>query len=176
MQKPAELPRSRKDGYLEHRVERKETLYSISRRYGVEMSAIINANPGLGGSLKKNEVLLIPLPGSATAGTGKVKQDSVVLGRAVHAEALPELPVMNCTPSHPVKRTFNLALMVPFALEHADSVYTGDPMSLKQPAEYRSLDFIQFYEGALIAVDDLAARGMDVRLHVYDADAGEGMA
>lgn len=175
VQKPAEQPRSRKDGYLEHRVERKETLYSISRRYGVEMTAILNANPGLGGSLRKNEIILIPLPGSSLAGTVKVKQDSVVLGRAVHAEALPELPAMNCTPSHPVKRTFNLALMVPFSLEKADSVYTGDPMSLKLPSDYRSLDFIQFYEGALIAVDDLAARGMDVRLHVYDADAGEGM-
>jgi LysM repeat protein len=111
VQKPAEQPRSRKDGYLEHRVERKETLYSISRRYGVEMTAILNANPGLGGSLRKNEIILIPLPGSSLAGTVKVKQDSVVLGRAVHAEALPELPAMNCTPSHPVKRTFNLALM-----------------------------------------------------------------
>lgn len=175
-QQEAAQPLSRKDGYLEHRVGRKETLYSIARRYGVKMSDIVDANPGLGGSLKKNEILLIPMPGATIQGSGRAKEDSVVLGRDVHADPLPAQVLPGCTPVVPAKGVFNLALLIPFSLEEADSVYTGDPLMLKQPGEYRSMDFIQFYEGALIAADDLAEKGMNVRIHVYDADAGEGMA
>ncbi len=167
------------DGYIRHQVERKETLYSIARHYGVEMADILKANPGLGATLKKNDILLIPRPGSVTAKKENEtpRVDSVVLGRPVFEEARPAPFSGNadCRPGAAEKRVFNLALLIPFSLEEADSVYTGDPMRLKQPSEYRSLDFIQFYEGALIALDDAAERGVDVKVHVYDADAGEGL-
>jgi len=58
-----DLPVKERLKWVEHRVQRGHTLYQISRKYGVSLSAIKDAN-GLRGSrpsLKVGQVLLIPL-------------------------------------------------------------------------------------------------------------------
>ena len=48
-------------GFVEHKVKRKETLYSISKKYDVEIDEIKKHNPRLYGSdLKKGEKIKIP--------------------------------------------------------------------------------------------------------------------
>ncbi|HRY99149.1 MAG TPA: LysM peptidoglycan-binding domain-containing protein, partial [Bacteroidales bacterium] len=46
--------------YFQHKVEKGQTLYSISRAYGASMEAIVEANPGSDAGLKLGQVLLIP--------------------------------------------------------------------------------------------------------------------
>ncbi|MES2628725.1 MAG: LysM peptidoglycan-binding domain-containing protein, partial [Bacteroidota bacterium] len=53
-------PQIEKD-YLLHTVAKKETLYSISRRYEVEPSDIIEANPATAANLQEGTVLKIPV-------------------------------------------------------------------------------------------------------------------
>ncbi|MHC1775046.1 MAG: LysM peptidoglycan-binding domain-containing protein [Lentimicrobium sp.] len=156
--------------YTSHIVQKKETLYSISKKYDVEVDDILKANPGLTGELKKNQVLRIPLAVPVKAGEQpqtppvteieKVKVD-------VNVAAGP------CSPLSARNQQFNVALLIPFMLEESDSISLADPASLRLPSEYRSLNFIQFYEGALIAIDSLSRAGMNVKVHVFDADAGE---
>jgi LysM repeat protein/ABC-type branched-subunit amino acid transport system substrate-binding protein len=47
--------------YLTHVVEKKETLFSISQRYNVDINAIVAANPGLDAGLKKGQEIKIPV-------------------------------------------------------------------------------------------------------------------
>ena len=158
--------------YREHIVAKKETLYSIAKQYGVEISDILKSNPGMGGELRKNDVLRIPLPIT-------VKPEPVpdVNKPVEHQTETAGTPVKgsegSCVPERNRYQAYNIALMIPFMLEEADSINTNDPASLRLPSEYHSLDFIQFYEGALIAIDSLTRAGMNVKVHVYDADAGE---
>lgn len=54
--------------YLTHKVQAKETLYAISKKYNVTQDAIIQANPAIKGrGLQVNEVLRIPLKKATTA-------------------------------------------------------------------------------------------------------------
>jgi LysM repeat protein len=46
--------------YVLHRVEQKETLYSISRRYGVTIASIVEQNPKADGGLEVGQVLKVP--------------------------------------------------------------------------------------------------------------------
>ncbi|HOI86258.1 MAG TPA: LysM peptidoglycan-binding domain-containing protein [Lentimicrobium sp.] len=161
--------------YIEHSVERRETLYSISRLYGVGIPEILNANPELEGTLRKNQVLRIPVPGRSKPSESSKGPDSLVLGREVYSEAVLPAGRVPCLPSGPYTKEYKIALLVPFQLEEADTIYTGDPSRLKLPSAYSSLDFIQFYEGALIAADQMAAKGMRIKLHVFDADAGDAL-
>ncbi|MFH1121068.1 MAG: LysM peptidoglycan-binding domain-containing protein [Bacteroidota bacterium] len=158
--------------YKVHIVEKKETLYSIAKQYGVEIADILKANPGKEGELRKNDVLRIPLPGAVKTETIPAAKDPA----GQQKETTP-LPVFKnegpCSPERNRSQAYNVVLMIPFLLEEADSIYTGDPSSLRLPSEYHSLDFIQFYEGALIAIDSMTKAGMNVRVHVYDTDAGE---
>lgn len=46
--------------YIIHQVEQGETLYSISRKYGVSVDDILKANPGMGKNLKIDMTIFIP--------------------------------------------------------------------------------------------------------------------
>lgn len=50
--------------YIVHSVVRGDTLYSLSRRYGVEVNKILAANPTLSDGLKAGSVIRIPVPQS----------------------------------------------------------------------------------------------------------------
>ena len=58
---------SRPDGTAEHEVQRKETLYSISRQYNVSVDAIKKANPTIDDNIKKGQILYIPTVQQNTA-------------------------------------------------------------------------------------------------------------
>lgn len=46
--------------FVIHKVEEKETLYGISRRYGATVDAVIASNPGLGSTLEIGQILKVP--------------------------------------------------------------------------------------------------------------------
>lgn len=50
--------------YVLHQVEQKETLYSLSKRYGASISSIALANPGAENGLSIGQILRIPYAGS----------------------------------------------------------------------------------------------------------------
>lgn len=50
-----------------HKVERRETLYSISRKYGITEEELLEANPELVKGLKKGKFVCIPYPKSQSA-------------------------------------------------------------------------------------------------------------
>lgn len=156
--------------YKEHTVARKETLYSIAKKYGVEVSDILNANPGLTGEIKKNQVLRIPVPKPAP-----VEVKPAITPENV-AKAEPEneqASMIECSPGRNKNQLYKVALLIPFMLEETDSIVIANPASLKLPDEYKSFDFIQFYEGALLAIDSLSRAGMNLKVLVFDVDAGD---
>ncbi len=158
--------------FIRHEVQRRETLYSISKQYNVEIKDILQVNPGMDGRLRKNDIILIPNKKKIKP-VDKPFQDAVVQGRDINLEAVTPRPVRsgNCV-NQPHEQVFNVALLIPFQLNYTDSISMGEAGSLKSPSEYRSFDFIQFYEGALIAADDASDKGLKVKMHVFDTDAG----
>lgn len=52
----------RKNGklYLQHRVEPKETLYALSRKYGVSVTQIVDSNPSVETTINVGQIVLIP--------------------------------------------------------------------------------------------------------------------
>lgn len=53
--------------YIMHTVQRKETLFSISRDYGVDINALMDVNPGRTDNLSTGMILKIPIEKSTTA-------------------------------------------------------------------------------------------------------------
>ncbi len=162
----------RDTSFIEHTVARKETLYSISRQYGVDINDIIKANPTYNGNLRKGDILRIP---SITKRIRYVMEpDTIIMGRAINKAAVelkPEQPCLKKSPSG--SEVYNIALLVPMMLELSDSISVSSPSGLKAADEYVSFDFIQFYQGVIIAADSMASLGMKVKIHVFDADHGD---
>lgn len=157
------------DNYIEYTVQKKETLYAIARSHGVEVAGLMEANPGLTGDLKKGQVIRIPVKVNKPVTPPEPQKPAAETEQTDEPAKTPD----PCMPGSAGDRTWQVALLIPFQLEQADSIGLGDAGSLRVPSDYRSLDFIQFYEGALLAIDSLSRTGLKVKVNVFDADAGE---
>ena len=64
-----------------HKVKRKETIFSVSREYGISEQELIDANPELKKGMKKGQFLCIPYPAATTVQPGfrRMMSDVVTL-------------------------------------------------------------------------------------------------
>lgn len=166
------------DAYY-HKVSRGETMYSISRQYGVSVRDLRRANgdtrfPQVGDYLK--------IPGK------KPDAPKVAIPEVVEEEM--ELPLNDIeyrekpsgyTAVSEMKGSFNIAVMLPFYLsENAKRNEIDSSKSVKGKKIYReinrsddwiyprSLGFVEMYEGILLAADTLRTLGLNIKMNVFD--------
>ena len=78
------------ESFLSHTVEKKETLYSISKKYDVDINLIIAANPGCDKGLSKGQELRIPIKKSnkvetpVTQGEFEYPKHTVMAGETLY--------------------------------------------------------------------------------------------
>jgi LysM repeat protein len=176
--------------YIYHEVEKKETLYSLSRRYDVEIRQIIEANEQLReGELEYGTVIRIPKDRKTE------EEQTPMLAREREEPLRDTVPsyyrmvreyLPSCDSSdHYKRRTIQVGLFLPFYLEknqekfyidssevddQGDTIYKKidrDPLYIYS----RSENFVEFYEGVLMALDSLSDQGISVNLRVFDTAA-----
>lgn len=155
---------------LTHKVRKGEGLQEIADRYGITTEALIQANPGLetgmSGPQKGTELII---PGASPVKNEEVRQNEPP---ATMAEALsvPDKP-KGKTPCDPDEYNklpiYKAALLLPFYAHVADTI-ASDHTGARNPSEYPSFRFIQFYEGMLLALDTLEQQGLRLDLKVLD--------
>ena len=129
-----------------HKVERKETIFSISRQYGISEEELIAANPELKkGKLKRGSFLFIPYPASKQP----AKEPEKTPARIPSNE---ELFAQN---KQSFKKIQNIkaAVLLPFT----EGKNRDEQMRM-----------VEYYEGFLMAVDSLKRQGISVNLYTYD--------
>lgn len=129
-----------------HKVERKETIFSISRQYGISEEELIAANPELKkGKLKRGSFLFIPYPASKQP----AKEAEKTPARIPSNE---ELFAQN---KQSLKKIQNIkaAVLLPFT----EGKNRDEQMRM-----------VEYYEGFLMAVDSLKRQGVSVNLYTYD--------
>ena len=79
------------DSIINHTVQKKETIFSLSKKYGLSIDEIIKANPGIQiDKLKRRSILVIPLKKKNVAKdeiniiVDSIKKDSVILLSLIH--------------------------------------------------------------------------------------------
>ena len=155
-----------------HTVQPGQTLYSISRAYGVTVEAIKAANPQIEGNSIPTGVKLI-IPDSTTEPINMPLVPEVVGGQVVdvkssdstavsaprqmqdngNVRSLWDLPDVD----HWTDGTLNLAVIMPFNL--------GAGTTEENKTQMRS---VEFYEGVLMAVDEIQSMGRRVTIQAYD--------
>ena len=124
-----------------HEVKKKETLYSISRLYGITVDQLVNANPDLKNTkLKKGVVLNIPYT------TAEDTQYQAEQQRLIEEANKPKVIMY---PS------IKVAVILPFS-------------KTEEKVSAESQKMINLYQGFLLAVDSLKQRGCSVEVFAYD--------
>ncbi|MDR1499961.1 MAG: LysM peptidoglycan-binding domain-containing protein [Tannerellaceae bacterium] len=130
---------------VEYKVERRETLYRIARKFNVSSDDILARNPELKNGVKAGMVLRIP-----------VRVENPVVQQAMAASSEGEAnALLSATAEINRPDTIRLVLLLPFMVEeHVPSSTTTR--------------FVEYYEGLLLAIDSLRSKGVSVKLTVRD--------
>ena len=136
-----------------HRVEKKETVYSISRMYGITEDELLAANPEIvNKKLKKGKFLCIPYAKdkqetAQNANEQKTVSDSTLTDAQLFEKNKKESKKLS---------TIKAALVLPF---NTDGSGTKD----------EQIRMVEYYEGFLMALDSLKQKGVSVDLYTYDS-------
>src|SRR5690554_3949128 len=126
-----------------HKVSRGETLYSISRQYNVPVGEIEAKNPMLAGGLKTNMELIIPVKKSSLEGTTQRLENEV-----------------------------NRLLVQRKGPQRVDIIKVGLLLPFLDEAGGAHICLQEYYEGFLLAVEELKNRGTDLELYVFEIGKG----
>ena len=124
-----------------HKVKRKETIFSVSREYGISEQELIAANPELKKGMKKGQYLCIPYPSATTMQPTAPKEDPYAIPPSNN-----ELFRKSKEAPQAIS-TIKAALLLPFQEDKR---------------------MVEYYEGFLMAVDSLKRTGTSIDLYVYD--------
>ncbi|MDR2911517.1 MAG: LysM peptidoglycan-binding domain-containing protein [Bacteroidales bacterium] len=174
---------------IEHRIVSGETLWGIAHKYDVSEADLKVANPVLNNSFPAGAVIKIPVKTKESA------NNTVDVISTVSCQPLPASEYSNTI--------FNVALFLPLFLEtnysmniHSDfesdmnnnvypeieTVISDTVVEIEKNKDmfvgfYRNTeDYLQFYEGVLLAVDSMQKQGMKIRLNVYDTQENPAVA
>lgn len=129
-----------------HKVKRKETIFSVSREYGISEQELIEANPELKEGMKKGQLLCIPYP-KAMVNISKKEEENI------NPPSNKELFEENKEIQKKIS-TVKVALILPF---HEDK------------------RMIEYYEGFLMAIDSLKRIGTSIDVYAYNSGKGAAL-
>ena len=184
--------------FILHKVQRKETLYSISRQYGCTQEEILANNKEISGIIKKGMTLRIPDHTFQKPLVVKVDESKFIRHQIVSGDnyyqlnlkyGVEEAELLKVNPELKDGLKAGMTILVP--KKEAAANETAAPRkfqgtdntinigmylpisaavtdSLKPTA--RTLSFLAFYQGALLAVDQLTKTGIKAKLYVYDTE------
>jgi LysM repeat protein/ABC-type branched-subunit amino acid transport system substrate-binding protein len=140
--------------YTIHKVEAGQTLYSLARQYNTTEQVILDANPAAKSGLKVGMELKIPIRVASIT----LPPDTAVAVRDTIKSVM--------------KDVYNVALMMPLQLWNTANIEPDDIVTRPPKAEFpqKPKAAVEFYEGALLAIDSMRKTGMKINVWVYDVD------
>lgn len=146
-----------------HEVDRKETLFSISQKYNINVNDILELNPKLKNSrLRRRSTILIPVFNSIQD-VIKIEKDSIEISYNISK--------LDSIYSKKRKKNnqLNLSVLLPFrsATINYDSINEVESLFEDRNLYTIALDF---YSGILYAVEDLKKLDILVELNVFDTE------
>ena len=169
---PVEIPMDTSK-YWYHKVEKGQTMYSISKMYDVSIDKIYQENTQLETQgLKNGELIRIPKIKKVI-----VEEDILLDNKADTAKAviIPDIkynqPKNNtdCQKYNysSTNEIFKIALLLPFQGD-AITLESEDEASANSNFEPQPKPFLEYYEGLLLAVDSMKRAGINITLKVID--------
>lgn len=170
---------------IEHRVQKQETLYGISKKYQCSIEEILQVNPEVRSlGLKESQTLKIPISKSSisNAPANVVNESPVIKPTTTHIleaisteEPIPvqttkeefiEEPIIKPNPTSTTSNqidTLRFAVLLPFYLAENDSLILK-----KEKPFHKSEVATHIYAGILAAIDTISSLGKAFDLEIYD--------
>ncbi|MGI8893325.1 MAG: PBP1 and LysM peptidoglycan-binding domain-containing protein [Bacteroidia bacterium] len=135
--------------YKMYEVKAGETFASIAQKNAVTTQQIRSANPGVREPLKAGQKIRVPLSSTSPS----------------EISTLPDTVQPPIKPEDFIKEKYKIVILLPFkSQQHEDSSEEIEPATRM---------ILEFYEGALLALDSLEELGFKAEVHVVDTDQSD---
>ncbi len=173
---------TRKDSTLEkikiiiHYISNKESYYSLSKKYNVDIDEIKKLNPNLNEILKPGQIIKIPVKSNSINYSETIKpsdkdkpfvnkknKDVFIETNLINTSIIPDtinIEKNNTKKEMQKKQLYNSCLLIP--------IYTKEFKENIPEEDAKYFDFITFYEGFLLGIDSIAKTDIKLNLFVYD--------
>ena len=149
-----------------HKVERKETLFSISEKYKIKIDDLLNLNPQLRESkLRRNSTILIPVY--------KIQELEVIVNEDIKNTEQDEMVELEITSLDSIyiqkkKRNnkLNISVLLPFRSSNLNFNSIKEVESLLVDRNLYTIA-LDLYSGILYAINDLKKMGISINLNAF---------
>ncbi len=134
----------------EYKIARRETMYSLCKKFNISSHELIKRNPVLKKGVKAGTIIYVPVTKTEEVVVNDLKHDAILSETEVNA-------LLDKTENIEKLNQIKVALLLPFK----------DGQS-----SHATSRFVEYYEGMLLAVDSLKNMGASISLSVYDTGTG----
>ena len=164
-----------------HTIKPKETLYGISKQYGITIEQLVQANPEVSKTMQVGQQLVIPQDTDSNqdkspqqkeeepADTQTWQEEINGLVSEINAETYDS--DSTATPFNWLTSQSSGGLQT-MSTAWKTPIRIGYLLPLQLEASQTSAQqnrFVEFLEGSLLSINDITKRGIRIELHVYDA-------
>ena len=185
-------PVEQKPAHVLHTVKRGETLFSISKNYNVNLNEIFEINPEINAKdprVRIGQQIKIPLANAAPISLPVAKADTIIIRQDLQTYNNEfESPSRNTASivdndsecAETTQNEFRIAMFLPFFLADNAPASAPDSGMVKdnegrfryRDGRYwihpRSANALEFYQGALLAIDSLKRQGLNAKITEFD--------
>jgi LysM repeat protein len=159
---------TRESGWIMHTVEAGQTLYSISQKYATTVDYLNQLNPELKTApLRVGQQIKVPGKTAGALPKPSLQQDKKA------TETSSTSTVAESEFRENKKTVYSVALMLPLQLTVIENIDLAKTENNEDAFPAKAKAAIEFYEGALLAVDSMRKKGMQVQLYVYDVSESD---
>jgi len=168
--------------FVYHKVEKGQNTIRIASLYGIKVRDLKNANPGIRWSLKENQIVRIPkhlitnmemlplvIEDKIPDEIVDIPEDDVI----IDSTEISNPDCLDFLRPHS-DQVFEVAFMLPLYLNTNDTLHVNDTLPFSNYDIY-DVRFLEFLEGALVAVDSLHHFGLRMNIVVHDTEGDEGI-
>jgi len=156
--------------YLTYKILKGETVYSLSKKFNLSEKQITTYNPILAQGVKEGQIIVIGEKIKTKLATKEAKKENK------QVFTVKEKPVVTIDsaslkpPSKPRKPSYNVALILPFRLDH--TIEMDLSMLVKTSGNFPTVPAlaVDFYLGFKRAVDSLVTKDFEINIELYDID------
>ena len=145
-----------------HEVQPKETKYGIATKYGISVEQLEKQNPEIVESLPVGFKLLISGKASKTIDIPKKNSNSV------SNVAFSKKTIFNLVATKSVQKKKELVLLLPFNISKIESDTINSVASKLKTDKFLNMT-LDFYSGALVAIDSARTLGLNVNIKILDS-------
>ncbi len=156
--------------YVYHKVEKGQTIYAITKKYGIEDKKLTAYNPSIAAGLKEGDYIIVGEKKTGTSNQAIVNNKPTITNSTNNTIKNQQLPFDTTLIKKTKKNKYEIGLFLPFKFSETDLINVDELAKNKSSFPQQQTLALDFYEGFKKAIDSISSSDFEINLKLIDTD------